>query len=94
MPFDFNEPFKDPFKFVSNETEKKPFEILMLILVIKRTHGKGVKNQWNYVHFGDEEVIDQIETSLRARWITKYTNEIMYSVNHKFLANWTTQERS
>lgn len=71
MPFDLNKPFKDPFKFVSNETEKKPFEILMLILVIKRTHGKGVKNKWNYVHFGDEEVIDQIETSLRARWITK-----------------------
>lgn len=45
MPFDFNEPFKDPFKFVSNETEKKPFEILMLILVIRRTHGKGVKNK-------------------------------------------------
>lgn len=41
MPFDFN----DPFKFVSNETEKKPFEILMLILVIKRTHSKGVKNK-------------------------------------------------
>ena len=71
MPFDFNEPFKDPFKFVSNETEKKPFEILMLSLVIKRIHSKGVKNKWNYVHFGDEEVIDQIETSLRARWITK-----------------------
>lgn len=56
--FDFNELFKDLFKFVLNEIEKKFFEILMLIFVIKCIYSKGVKNKWNYVYFGDEEVID------------------------------------
>lgn len=45
MFFDFNELFKDLFKFVLNEIEKKFFEILMLIFVIKCIYGKGVKNK-------------------------------------------------